>query len=56
MKEYLINLYRLYLYALQEREEYGDKYGDTDELIRMYEEKLEANGIKVRSRCKGEIK
>lgn len=38
-KEILI-IYRNYLFALQEREEYGDKYGDTDELIKMYEEKL----------------
>ena len=35
-----IPLYRLYLFALLEREEYGDKYGDTDDLIKMYEEKL----------------
>lgn len=39
MKDLLI-LYRLYLFAIQEREEYGDKYGDTDELIKMYEKKL----------------
>jgi len=33
-------LYRNYLFALQTREEFGDKYGDTDEIIDMYEEKL----------------
>lgn len=36
----LIVLYRNYLYSLQEREEYGDIYGDTDELISMYEDKI----------------
>ena len=56
MNDYLLNLYRLYLYALQVREEYGCQYGDTDELIKMYEDKLEANGVKVRSRSKGENK
>lgn len=41
MKELeLLMLYRNYLFALQTREEFGDKYGDTDELIKMYEEKL----------------
>ena len=35
-----LEMYRNYLYALQERQEYGDKYGDTDELVEMYEEKL----------------
>lgn len=38
--EDLITLYKLYLFAIIEREEYGDKYGDTDEIIDMYEEKL----------------
>lgn len=56
MNDYLINLYKLYIYALQVREEYGSQYGHIDELIKMYEDKLEANGIKVRSRGKGEIK
>ena len=41
MKELeLLMLYRNYLFALQTREEFGDKYGDTDEIIDMYEEKL----------------
>ncbi|MBR2712708.1 MAG: hypothetical protein IKE73_03270 [Bacilli bacterium] len=39
MKDLLV-LYRNYLFAIQEREEFGDKYGDTDELIKMYEMKL----------------
>ena len=36
----LLILYKNYLYALQERKEFGTIYGDTDELIEMYEEKL----------------
>ena len=39
----LLELYKNYLYAVQIREMYGDKYGDTEELIKMYEELL---GIK----------
>ena len=39
-------IYRNYLYALREREEYGDRYGDTIELIEMYENKLKKYGIK----------
>lgn len=38
--EDLIELYKNYLFALREREEYGNKYGDTDEIIKMYEKKL----------------
>lgn len=44
----LLTLYKLYLYALREREEYGDKYGDTDELIKMYEEKLIKEKVKIK--------
>lgn len=36
----LLIIYRNYLFSLQEKEKYGDKYGDTDELIKMYEKKL----------------
>lgn len=43
MKKDLLEIYKNYLYALKTREEYGEKYGDTDELIKMYEEQL---GIK----------
>ncbi len=39
MKDLLI-IYRNYLFAIQEREEFGDKYGDTEELIKIYELKL----------------
>jgi hypothetical protein len=45
----LLELYRNYLFALQEREEYGDKYGDTDELIETYQKTLKltrANPVK----------
>ena len=36
----LFILYRNYLFALQEREKCGDKYGDTDEIIKMFEDEL----------------
>ena len=39
MKDKLV-AYRNYLFSLQAREEFGDKYGDTDELLTMYEKKL----------------
>ena len=39
-KKDLLALYRNYLFALQEREEYGNKYGDTEEIIKYYEEEL----------------
>lgn len=39
MKDQL-ELYRNYLATLQYHQEYGDKYGDTEELIKIYEEKL----------------
>ena len=38
--EDLINLYLNYLHSIEERKLYGDKYGDTEKLIKMYEEKL----------------
>lgn len=38
-----LQMYMNYLYALREREEYGNQYGDTDEIIKMYEDVL---GIK----------
>ena len=47
MKE-LLELYRNYLFALQEQREYGEKYGDTKELIEMYEDRLEKQGVKVK--------
>ena len=36
----LLMLYRNYLFAIQEREEFGDKYGDTEEIIKYYEKVL----------------
>ena len=36
----LLMLYRNYLFAIREREEFGDKYGDTEEIIKEYEKKL----------------
>ena len=47
----LLELYRNYLFALQERAEYGDKYGDTDEIIENYEKVL-----KLKKRCANPIK
>ena len=43
----LLTTYRNYLFAIQERKEYGDKYGDTDEIIQIYEKKLQEYGVKV---------
>lgn len=43
----LLTIYQNYLYSLREREEYKDKYGDTDELISMYEEVLIKNKVLI---------
>ena len=40
MKENIIEIYMNYLYAIRMHEEYGDTYGDTDEIIKHYEKKL----------------
>ena len=48
MKKNILEIYKNYLYALKTREEYGNKYGDTKELIKMYEETLEKEGIKIK--------
>ncbi len=48
-KKKLIDLfitYKNYLYAIQERNEFGDKYGDTKEIIQIYENELKKYGIK----------
>ena len=45
----LLILYRNYLFALQTREEFGDKYGDTDEIIKMYEKKLNIKKGEIRN-------
>ena len=44
-KKELLTIYKLYLYAVHEYQEHGDKYGDTDELINMYEKILTDNNI-----------
>lgn len=45
MKQDLMQLYKLYLFALKEREQYGDKYGDNDEIMEMYEKELKNKPI-----------
>lgn len=50
----IFELYLNYLFALEERKEYGDKYGDTLELIEMYEKELEKNGVLKRTRKKND--
>ena len=40
IKKDLLNIYKNYLHSLIERKEHGDKYGDTDELIKYYEKEL----------------
>ena len=39
-----LQMYKNYLYALRERQEYGNQYGDTDEIINMYEKDLGIKG------------
>ena len=41
MEKNILEIYRNYLFLVQTREEYGDKYGDTEELQKIYEKKLE---------------
>lgn len=40
MKENIIETYLNYLYAVRMHEEYGDLYGDTDDIIKYYENKI----------------
>lgn len=42
----LLTLYKNYIFALQTREEYGEQYGDTDEIIKQYEEKLKIKSLR----------
>ena len=37
MKTNILEIYMNYLYAIRIQEEYGDIYGDTDDIIRYYE-------------------
>jgi hypothetical protein len=46
MEKDLLTLYRNYIFALQTREEYGTQYGDTDEIIKQYEEKLKIKSLR----------
>ena len=41
MKDNIIEIYMNYLHAIRMHEEYGDLYGDTDDIIKYYEEKIE---------------
>ena len=45
MEKDLLMLYRNYIFALQTRKEFGEKYGDTDEIIKQYEEKLKIKSL-----------
>ena len=49
----LLELYKNYLFALQTIQEYGDKYGDTKEIIKDYEEQLKIK-VKNKNESKGE--
>ena len=40
-----LTLYRNYLATLEYNKEYGNKYGDTKELIEIYEKKLEIKNV-----------
>ena len=35
-----LQTYRNYLSTLATRQEYGDKYGDTEEIVKIYEKQL----------------
>ena len=48
MKKDLLMTYNNYLHSLQYREEFGSKYGDTKELIKMYEKVLKINKKKTK--------
>lgn len=48
----LLKIYCNYLFAIEERKEYGEKYGDTEELIRMYENYLKKENIMIKKLSK----
>lgn len=48
MKKDLLKTYRNYLYSIQYRKEFGSKYGDTLELIKVYEKELKINKKKTK--------
>ena len=47
MDKNILELFKNYLHSIEIKKEYGELYGDTDELINMYEKELEKNGIKL---------
>lgn len=48
----LMRVYLNYLFALNERKMYGDRYGDTNLLIKMYEEYINNQIIEKKSKEK----
>ena len=42
----ILTIYSNYLHTLEYNNEYGDKYGDSLELIKFYEERLKIHSIK----------
>ena len=42
----LLELYKNYLLSIQYQKEFGDKYGDTQELINIYEEELKLKKLR----------
>ena len=49
----LLTIYRNYLYALQMRKEYGEAYGDTQDIIDHYEQILiKAKVLKLKKKHK----
>jgi hypothetical protein len=48
----LLELYKNYLYSLQMYDEYKDKYGDTEELIKTYEDELKKYSIRLEKKIK----
>lgn len=43
----IIDKYRNYLHSIEYNREYGELYGDTSALLRMYEKQLEEYHIRV---------
>ena len=43
----ILLIYNNYIHSLETRKEYGILYGDTDELIQDYENKLKEKNIKI---------
>lgn len=43
----IIDKYRNYLHSIEYNKEYGELYGDTSALLRMYEKQLEEYHIRI---------